>query len=476
MNQSQPPGMGPLEKGDQVYPERREGPKDNCEEILRLIHCNGGLPVSLQPAQLKSAFPESEFREIRGISQFIRETRIPFNKYKELMDEILHCKLGALDTNKKLYKGACEDKPEAAAVNLPPVEKTLLTKEENTLFRHGALFSSSKAYGILKYATEKFVYSFMGFDPGDITNPPLEVLPYVALIEAKLGDLFVKKEIHFRPLFAELIWNYWHEEGMVSHTLRAIARRFQNKPSRRGPDRLANLDIDPLRPLNNLVWGYIQDTANRLTPERMAFEYEHEYGICPFAAGGEKLHTADSRSFFIEAFHSLLYKCSVFYKEADNLFKVPDAFPVLNALREVHLLLAEGAGNQFAELSAMARSEVLLEQYILSRPEIREFLGGRVMVPYDEAWMDRVDVMKSLQGWPGASISYFRDLAVYGEEIILSIRWISWSQVNNRDIAREWAIIFRNAIQRYIFCYQAVTGVDLSALEVAGGNSNEKAL
>ena len=91
------------------------------------------------------------------------------------------------------------------------------------------------------------------------------------------------------------------------------------------------------------------------------------------------------------------------------------------------------------------------------------------MVPYDEPWMDKVDTMKTLQGWPGASISYFRDLATFGEEIILSIRWISWSQVNNRDVAREWALVFRDAIQRYLHCYQAVTGVDLTALEVAGG-------
>jgi hypothetical protein len=485
-NQPHDPHAGSLARGETVPPERREGSRDNCEEIIKIIQQNGGLPVTLRQAEVTSAHPEHEFKEIRGISRFIKESRIPFNQYKILMDEILQCKPGFVDTNKKLHKGNCEDRPEAqpghetefrtGLSTAPPEEKHFLTHEENVLFRHGALFSSSKAYSILKYATEKFVYTFMGLDPGDITNPPLEVLPYIALIEAKLGDACIKREFHFRPMFAELIWNYWHEEGMVSHTMRAIARRFQNKPSRRGRDPLANLDLDPLRPLNNLVWGYIQDSANRLTPERMAFEYEHEYGLSLFAAGGEKLHTADSRSLFIEAFHSLLYKCSVFYKEADNLMKVPDAFPVLNALREVHLLLAEGAGNQFAELSIAARAEVLLEQYILSRPEIREFLGGRIMVPYDEAWMDRVDVMKSIQGWPGASISYFRDLAVFGEEIILSIRWISWSQVNNRDIAREWAIIFRNAVQRYIFCYQAVTGIDLSALEVSGSANQEKAL
>jgi hypothetical protein len=463
-----------LDPFDKVSPEQRKGPIDNCEEILRLIYLNGGLPVTINPVHLTSGHPEDEFREIRGISRFIKESRIPFNKYKELMDEILNCRPGLVETNKKILSGDCDEKLEPQPSAAQP--KSFLTHEDNLLFRHGALFSSSKSYSILKYSTEKFVYSFFGLDHGELSGAPLEVLPYIALIESKLGDCGIKSEFRFRPLFAELIWNYWHEEGMVAHTMHAIARRFQNKTVQRGRDPLANLDFDPLRPLNNLVWGYIQDSINRLTPERRAFEYDHEYGLTLFAAGGVKPQAADSRSYFIEAFHSLLYKCSVFYKEADNLFKVPDAFPVLNALREVHLLLAEGAGNQTAPMTATARAEMLLEQYILSRPEIREFLGGRVMVPYDEAWMDKVDVMKSVQGWPGASISYFRDLAVYGEEILLSIRWISWSQVNSRDIAREWAILFRNAIQRYIFCYQAVTNIDLSALEVSGSAANDKSL
>ncbi len=476
-NQQQDPASGPLDQGEKIPQEHREDKYDNCEEILRLIHRNGGLPVTINASHPTSGHPEDEFLEIRGISRFIKESRIPFNKYKLLMDEILNCKPGYVEGNRRPYTGGCEEKnepqPGTGAIGK---ETPFLTAEDNLLFRQGALFSTSKSYSILKYATEKFVYTFLGLDPGDINNSPSDVLPYLQLIEAKLTDYGLKREIHFRPVFAELIWNYWHEEGMVAHTIHAIARRFQNKTSRRGNEPLANLDLDPLRPLNNLVWGYIQDTINRLTPERRAFEYDHEYGLSLFAAGGTKLHTADSRSFFIEAFHSLLYKCSVFYKEADNLFKVPDAFPVLNALREVHLLLAEGAGNQTEHLTITARSEMLLEQYILARPEVREFLGGRIMVPYDEPWMDRVDVMKSLQSWPGASVSYFRDLAVYGEEIILSIRWISWSQVNNRDIAREWAIIFRNSVQRYIFCYQAVTNIDLSALEVAGGNNNDKTL
>jgi hypothetical protein len=456
--------QGSLQEAEKVY----SGLNDKCDEILKLINRNGGLPVTLNPSRLRT---ESDGRcdEIEAVSRFIKKTRISFNTYKKIMDDILACGLGTLPEPRRVFNDSCPE------ISNGENNTTLLSLEDKRLFRNGSLFSSSKSYGILKYATEKFVHTTFGLDPGDIGNPPGDVLPYIALIEAKLKDSNCEFDIDFRPIFAELIWNYWHEEGMMLHTMNAIARRFQNKISRNGRDPLASLSFDPLRPLNNLVWGYIQDANNRLTPTRMAFEYEHEYGLTMLGSGGVSMKSADSRSFFIQAFHNLLSKSAAFYKEADNLMKVPDAFPVLNALREVHLVLSEGAGNQFGDLPATARSEMLLAQYILARPEVREFLGGRIMVPYDEAWMDRVDTMKTLQRWPGASISYYHDLAEFGEEILLSIRWISWTQIDNRDFARAWALIFRDAIQRYIHSYHAVTGVDLSAIEVSGPG-DERAL
>ena len=62
-----------------------------------------------------------------------------------------------------------------------------------------------------------------------------------------------------------------------------------------------------------------------------------------------------------------------------------------------------------------ARAEMLVQQWILSRPEFREFLGGHPMAPYREPWMGRVDTMKQLQGWGDASVTRFRDLGVFGE-------------------------------------------------------------
>ena len=78
-------------------------------------------------------------------------------------------------------------------------------------------------------------------------------------------------------------------------------------------------------------------------------------------------------------------------------------------------------------------------EWLLARPEMRDFLGGRTMVPYEEPWMDRVDTMKTLQGWTDVTVTHFRDLGVYGEQILLSIRYGDWIDVNDEDAAKNWA-------------------------------------
>ena len=168
------------------------------------------------------------------------------------------------------------------------------------------------------------------------------------------------------------------------------------------------------------------------------------------------LRPADSRSKFLEAFHHLLHRCSVFYKEDNDTTVIADGFPLLNALKEVHLLLAEGAHNQFGDLPWTARAEMLIQQWLLSRPEMRDFLQGRRMVPYKEPWMAQVDTMKSLQGWTDIPVTHFRDLGVYGEQILLTIRYGDWIDINNEDDAKNWARYWRPEIQGYLHAYRAV--------------------
>ncbi len=265
------------------------------------------------------------------------------------------------------------------------------------------------------------------------------------------------------PCLLELIWSFWHEEGMLVQTLNAISMRFQNRRGVLDHDPLAHLNLDPLRPMSNLIWGYIQDELNRLSLARRVYEYDHHYGLTLVGKAVPEIRSADSRSKFLEAFHNLLYIASRFYREDDDTTVIADAFAVLNALKEVHLVLAQGAHNQFGDLPWNARVEMLIQQWLLARPEFREFLSRPAMVPYKEDWMGAVDVMKQLQGWSDVTVTHFRDLAVYGEQILLSIRYGDWIDVNDPDQARNWARYWRPEVQSYMHSYRAVTGVDLTA-------------
>jgi hypothetical protein len=229
-----------------------------------------------------------------------------------------------------------------------------------------------------------------------------------------------------------------------------------------GRDPLVNLEIDPLRPLNNLIWGYIQDEQHRLSVTRRTYEYNHHYGMNLYGKAIPKFRPADSRSKFIEAFHNLLHLSSIFYKEDDDTTVIADGFPVLNALKDVHLLLSEGAHNQFGDLPSTARIEMLMQEWLLARPEFREFLPTRIMVAYPEPWMDRVDAMKKLQGWSDVSVLHFSNLGIFGERILLSIRFGAWNTVNDRVQAANWARFWREEIQGYVHAYRSVTSVDLT--------------
>jgi hypothetical protein len=311
----------------------------------------------------------------------------------------------------------------------------------------------------------------------------VETLPYLRdIVALKLGEMPISPDNAFgarkcygilqrkltQPCLLELIWNYWLEEGMLIQTTNAMSWRFQNRRGPQDRDPLAMVEIDPLRGLNNLLWGWVQDEVNRLTISRRAYEYDHEYGLKLIGRAVPAIQGADSRSRFLEGFHTLLMLCTIFYKEDDDTTVVADGFPVLNALREVHLQLTQGAHNQYGDLPWTARQEFLMQEWILARPEMREFLPRRIMVDYPEAWMDSVETMKTIQGWTETSILHFRDMANYGEKILLSVRYGSWTDEIYPENAANWARYWRPEIQGYIFAYRAATGVDLAATTVTG--------
>jgi hypothetical protein len=435
----------------------------------------GDLQVSLQRATSERTKDEILWIVIRN-----RTHAISFERYRKFLNRVL-----LWEENQKL--------PE-------PLERRLRDL--------GAHLHGTGAYQILKLATEIFlllecgvridrdchrefeIRSFVGAsnrsfagpsnslrnDSGELAEklaqylgcPPQ--LPYIRrVVEAAFpqyelsvhsGHRLLVDKIN-EPCLIELIWSYWHEEGMLMQTMNAISRRFQNV--RRGDrDPLLNLEIDPLRPANNLLWGYVQDEPNRLSVARRASEYMHEYGLSLYGKALHHVHSADTRSKFLEAFHNLLHKASVFYKEDAQTTVVADGYPLLNALKDVHLILALGAHNQFGDMPWTARAEMLLVQFILARPEIRDFLQSRAMVPYKEPWMPQVDAMKTMQGWSDVTVTHFRDLAVYGEQLLLSIRYGDWTNVDNEDSAKNWARFHKEAVYAYINANRIATGVDIT--------------
>jgi hypothetical protein len=411
-----------------------------------------------------------------------RTKAISFNRYKTFIDEVM-----CLETLP--YRKQAERRPLELRLPYPGVDAYTLLKVATELFlmqecgvviENDELFKADEEERRLgrrpvtlddeiRRLREEYLEQLEGEAAGT------RVLPYLNLIRQKLSEIPLKSPLEvpptcygilrsrlLEPCLLELIWSYWHEEGMLVQTLNAISRRFQNirGPTERDP--LAMLEIDPLRPLNNLLWGYIQDAQHRLSIVRRAYEYAHHYGLRLYGKAVPVLRPADSRSKFLEAFHNLLHLTWIFFKEDDDTTVIADGFPVLNALKEVHLLLSEGAHNQFGDLPSTARQEMLIQQWLLALPEFREFLPTRIMVAYPEPWMDRVDAMKKLQGWIDVSVRELHDLAVFGEQILLAIRFGAWLTVDDPAQAANWARYWRPEIQGYIHAYRAVTGVDLT--------------
>jgi hypothetical protein len=489
--------MAALE-ADGVTPDRNDAAHYRASETVIV---DEGSPLQVAgKITTQASRTEAEWRPVIAHWTLIRNSAeaLSFNTYKLFIDHLF-----------------CND----AGGQVPEFERDRFRDKEHAFHvlekRRALPFSDSDSYRVLKAATEAFVmvncgvlrtpYAFRGQDDAEYLDrrdlpddrkleeelvkryltsldQKTRILPYLALIRSKLPDVRIHighKEHHdaelcagfirdrlVNPCMMELIWSYWQEEGMLVQTMNAITRRFQNVRSLAhgsGPDPLANMEVDMLRPLNNLLWGYVQDEQHRLSVVRRNYEYDHHYGIHLDGKAVREFRPADSRSKFIEAFHNLLRQLMPFYRQDDDTTVKADAFPILNALKEVHLILSQGAHNQFGDLPSTARIEMLMQQWMLARPEFREFLPTRLMVAHPEPWMDRVDAMKKVQGWSDTSIAHFRDLAMFGEQLLLSIRYSHWSEVYDPTEAFAWARFWRPQAQGYMHAYRAATGVDLTS-------------
>ncbi|MEU4078327.1 hypothetical protein DEJ45_02270 [Streptomyces venezuelae] len=451
------------------------------------------LSVRLEPSGAVRTESQALWTAIRNSSE-----SLGFGEYQDFIDLVLCRPSGGLDREARQARaeGRAELKAvrKSSALPYPDVDAYWLLKTATEAFmrlRCGILVDPSRPgepFEGIDLLQEQARYQDGQLSQQDIEtmwqafvepvpqDPKFYTLPYFARILDGLRDVPVRgaSKLGFpcdailrykltHPCLIELLWNYWEEESLLVRSLIEIGRRFQNMRRPVEPDPLAHLELAPLLPLGNLLWGYIQDAPHRLSVVRRAYEYDHHYGITLIGRGVPPLRAADSRSKFLEAFHSLLKLCTTFYTQADDMTVTPDGFPVLNGLKEVHLLLTEGQHNQYGDLPWTARQEMLMQQWLLARPEMRHFLPARPMVAYPEPWMGTVDVMKKLQGWTDTPTLHFHNLAVFGERILLSIRFGDWNSVIERDEAASWARYWRAEIQGYIHAYRAATGVDLTS-------------
>jgi hypothetical protein len=321
-----------------------------------------------------------------------------------------------------------------------------------------------KPFEALRNAARDFVSQAKVSSFGDLL-PPGYVEGKLAETESQFPAIQLPRDARTSYLpGVELIWNYWLEEGMLVQTLNVILARFQNRRLP-GRDPLSRFDITPLLPLRNRLWGFAEDEMHRLTVARRSVEYEYEYGFPLIGRAVPRPHlVVERRNGFIATFHQVLYLAHRYFKELDDLTVQADAFPLYRALRDCHIVLSQGSQNQYGEMAVAARAEFLVMQSILAEPQMREFLGGRPMTPYPETWMDRVDSMKTIQGWTDTSILHFNDLATIGEQLVLTIRLGNWADpaVGGAE-AGSWAQAFRYGIQKYAAAYRTATGVDLAA-------------
>jgi hypothetical protein len=246
----------------------------------------------------------------------------------------------------------------------------------------------------------------------------------------------------------------------------AICLRFQNRraPSLRDP--LVALETHPLRPLGNMIWGYIRAERDLLTPQRRNLEYQYAYGIGLWGQAVRE-EAVVQRSNFIAVFNSLINVASRYYRDEQDENVNANAFPVLQGLRELRGQLVDGMHNQYRQLPWQAKVEMLMLKWLMSRPEVETFLPRKPISMNVEPWMEAVDAMRRLQGWGETPARVFSTLADAGERLLLSVRFGPWGQgdpaLDTPENAESWLQVFRNDIFEYVHAYRSITGgVDLA--------------
>lgn len=292
-------------------------------------------------------------------------------------------------------------------------------------------------------------------------------LPYFERIIANLPVMPTEETVKHRiqyPLVIELIKLYYWEEGYLMRTMSELEKQFTAERSPTGRNPLANFDLHPLLNESHLFFGYVQSKYRRLTRARRNAEYKRQYEIALSGEGMPKLSAADGRSNVIKALNDLVYEAALFYRDDADTTRIADGYKVMLAIQGLQLLLAQRASNQFNSLNIELMVQMMIVQYILSRPNVIQFLQGPPMVAYAAPWQRAVEAMMKLQGWDNVSVSHYSTLADAADLILSGVRLGDWMHRDTtQDQAENFVRYFMPQFKAYANSYKAVTGLDLTA-------------
>ncbi len=360
-----------------------------------------------------------------------------------------------------------------------------ITQDVRDFFKNRLPYVNVDEYSLVVFAIDAYVRAALKIDRAGTYFGPGNTLPYFKHLAdldqiacdyvqngcgpnstgVALGDCSIRYTERSGGFFAMELWyTTIYELGLLYQAWGALELRFQNLRGLNEVEPLMRFDTSPLRPLSNLIWGKIQNQQHDTSIARRNNEHQHAYGVVLRGRAVPPGMGVDNRSMFLATFHNMLSQASLFYNNLDDNTRQADPFPLLTAIRDVHLELANGNHNAYQNMTYTTRIEVLTMQYLLAKPEMRLFLGGRQMVPYPKPFMGCLEMMKSIQGWDPVSVLHIDDLASCGERLLLSCRYGDWTTTNfNIADAGNWAVAFRNDVSKYINAFRAITGVDLSA-------------
>ncbi len=290
--------------------------------------------------------------------------------------------------------------------------------------------------------------------PGQGQTPPSTTPPRRTLF---------REDVAFLSPY-ELIHSFWLEVAMLGQGIRMIAFRFQNHAADARVSRLANLNVFHLRPAAGLLWDFLASQHElRTVRGRVHSGYLAELDCGLPGRAAQPLRPVRRNSSFSAAFHGLLHVALRYHAQHDDKSIHADGFPVLQALRTFSDVLKRTEVNSFARIALDARIEFTTYACILTQPEIRRFLVVEG-IPAREPWLPALDALNETCGWNvGPALSYY-DLAVEGERLVSSVRWMDWEdETTGLANAQAWAIHFRNSIQTYCYRMRLVCGLDLAS-------------